>query len=122
MAEIQRVTAAVDAAVWAAQLDVEEMKLFSADQAVVVARVAKAVTEAEAPMVVLKIESCTKALVEMTAQLDAKILAALSQVSAKLGAVEELLVKDELEVAQTCASSCTRLVIREQAAAFCSSL
>ena len=122
MAEIQRVTAAVDAAVWAAQLDVEEMKLFSADQAVVVARVAKAVTEAEAPTAVLKIESCTKALVEMTAQLDAKILAALSQVSAKLEEEEELLVKDELEVAQTCESCLRRLVIREQAAAFCSSI
>ncbi len=50
---------------------------------------------------------------------EAKILAGLCQVSA---AEEDLLVEAELEVVPTCALGGTKLVLRGQAVAFCSSL
>jgi len=84
------------------------MELLLADQAVEVARVAKAAMEAEAPKAVEKLKSYTKALEATTAQLEARISAALREVSAKVEAEEGLLAEDVLQAAPTCASDGSR--------------
>jgi hypothetical protein len=104
---------------WEAPNDVLEIKVRLAehDEAVGVTLVVSAATEAEASKAVQMLESCTKALVAMTAaQCEAKILAGLSQVSTKVEAEEGLLVQDKLEVARTCASGGRRLVLRGHSA------
>ena len=106
-------TAVAAAAEWAALMDVGEMEVLLADQAVEVERVAKTAMaktamEAEGPDAVEKFKSSTKALEATTAQLEARILAALTSLSAKLEAEEGLLTEDELEVAPTCASDGSR--------------
>jgi hypothetical protein len=87
---------------------VGEMELLLADQAVEVARVAKAAMEAEAPKAVEKLKSYTKALEATTAQLEARISAALREFSAKVEAEEGLLAEDVLQAAPTCASDGSR--------------
>jgi hypothetical protein len=106
-------TAVAAAAEWAGLIDEEEMELLLADQAVEVARVAKAAMEAEAPEAVERLNSSTKALEATTARLEAKILAALRELSAKLDEEEGLLMEDRLEVVPTCASG--QQVIPERA-------
>ena len=106
---IQRSATSVAAATeWAALIDVGEMELLLADQVMEVARVAKAAMETETPEAVEKLNASTKSLEATTAHLEARILAALREVSAKLEAEEELLAEDELEVAPTCASGGNR--------------
>ena len=105
---LRAATAVAAAAKWAALIDVGEMELLLDDQAVEVARVAKAAMEAVAPKAVEKLKSYTKALEATTAQLEARISAALREFSGKVEAEEGLLAEDVLQAAPTCASDGSR--------------
>ena len=97
-------TAVSAAAEWAALIELGEIELLLVHQMLVVSTAAMAT---EAPKAIDQLESSTNALEATIVQLEARILAALREVSDKLEAEEELLM-DELEVAPTCASGGSR--------------